>query len=150
MLISDKPKCFITSMGTSLAENFGDLSIDEIVSPKTEVNENDFIRKCNNSSLFETSFLLKAANHIGSNQKLSAEIKAIETYNLKTNDKIILVSSRTTAAFFCAKALQVYFSDVCSTKISIADNDIKIVMDLRDAKDENFQRRGLPDFLYPI
>ncbi|MFV9644225.1 MAG: putative CRISPR-associated protein [Desulfobacterales bacterium] len=150
MLISNKPRCFITSMGTSLAENFGGLSIDEIVSPKTEVNENDFIRKCNNSSFFETSFLSKAANHIGSNQKLSAEIKAIETYNLKANDKIILVSSRTTAAFFCAKALQCYFSDVCSTKISIADSDIKIVMDLRAPDDENFQTRGLPDFLNVI
>lgn len=150
MSISNKPRCFITSMGTSLAENFGGLSIDEIVSPETEVNENDFIRKCNNSIFFETSFLSKAANHIGSNQKLSAEIKAIETYNLKANDKIILVSSRTTAAFFCAKALQRYFSDVCSTKISIADSDIKIVMDLRDAKDENFQTRGLPDFLNVI
>jgi putative CRISPR-associated protein (TIGR02619 family) len=137
-------------MGTSLAENFGDLSIDEIVSPETEVNENDFIRKCSKSSFFETSFLSKAANHIGGNQKLSAEIKAIETYNLKANDKIILVSSRTTAAFFCAKALQRYFSDVCSTKISIADSDIKIVMDLREAKDKNFQTRGLPDFLNVI
>lgn len=150
MLISNKPRCFITSMGTSLAENFGGLSISEIVSPKTEVNENDFIRKCNNSSFFETSFLSKAANCIGSNRKLSAEIKAIETYHLKANDKIILVSSRTTAAFFCAKALQPYFSAVCSTKISIADSDIKIVMDLRAPDDENFQTRGLPNFLNVI
>jgi len=131
------PRCFISSVGTSILTNS-----DTTFRKNVDSDADDFIERCAQEDAFKSRFLNGFIQKVIKMNKLSAEIDALKK-DIQPHDCLVLLSSKTDDAYFCAKALETYFS----REHSLQDIEIKIVEGLREPEDEYFQNRGLPDFL---
>jgi len=133
------PNCFISSVGTSIIEN-SDKEFTNIVDSDKDLET--FKERCFQDNQLRSQYLDRYVQIVIDNSGLSAEIDALKR-DIQPHDRIILLSSKTDKAFFCAHALKTYFVNYHN----IQDIEIIIVEGLREPDDTEFQERGLPDFL---
>lgn len=144
---SHRRRCFITSVGTSLKDNAGAEIEDEQIDSSSP--EEDISTILNNIGCNDTRFSPDSINNVLTDviedEIFCAEIKALNSFGIHKEDKIILIPSLTLPSYWCAKAIEYYYQKLHDPPIQ--DVEIKPCIGLGDAKDPNFANRGLPDFL---
>ncbi len=142
----EKPKCFITSVGTSLVENAGG-DFNEIAD--SDANPDEFCKRCEQDNQFKQDYLKGYVQLVVDEEKFSAEIDAMKDI-LGKDDRIVFLSSKTDIAYFCACGLKCYFTQFSDPILPEDQVEIIIVEGLRKPEDEEFETRGLPDFLNKV
>ena len=143
----EKPCCFITSVGTSLIENSG-FGFNDVVM-NSDIFMKEFLESCCCDIQFSPYNLNHYAEVVTKNLKFSAEIDSLKDI-LKEKDRIVLLPSKTDCSYFCACALKCYFTRFSVPILGEEQVQIDIVEGLREPDDEEFGKKGLPDFLNTV
>lgn len=136
-MVNSKSRVIICTVGTSFLEKVDKLTdFNYDTDSKNDIEfEAEYEKKMESYDKYE----LEEAD-------LSSETNSLDKLNLKSDDEIILIPTRTLASRFCADAIKNFIiNEKKNVKIEILR-----INELKSAKDEQFQEKGLPAFLNKV